>query len=80
MFGEGQNWTLLRTRTIDLRVLSLDGEMQSRLQIDILQIQVGFSRTCQLFGDFDVIVEGGQMKGRVTVVLFLVNYPRPRKF
>ena len=64
----------------DLSVLSFHGQVERRLQVDVLQIEACTTLSNQQFGHFDVIVERGQMEGRVAVVLLLVDDPRTRQF
>ena len=63
----------------DLCVLPLDGQMQSRLEIDILKIEMSSSLAHQELGHLDVVIESGQMQGRVAVIFLLVDDPRPRQ-
>lgn len=64
----------------DLCVLSFDGEMQWRLEINVLQIEVGSSLLYEKLGDLHVIIQCCQMQCGISVVLFLVDNPRARKF
>lgn len=64
-----------RTHPNDLGVLSFDGEVEGRLQVDVLQVHVRLAVEDELLGDLDVVVEGGEVEGRVTVVLLLVDDP-----
>ena len=61
-------------------MLSFGGQMQSSLQINILQIETAFSIHNKKFGNFDVIVQGRQVEGRVPVVFGLVHEPGSRHF
>ena len=61
-------------------MLSFGGQMQSSLQINILQIETAFSIHNKEFGNFNMIVQGRKMEGRVPVILSLVYEPGSRHF
>ncbi len=60
-------------------MLPLDGQMQGRLQVDVLQIELRPAGADEELGNFDVIVERGQVKGCVSVIFLLIDDPRARK-
>ena len=59
----------------NLCMLSLHGQMQGRLQVDVLDVHVSLALIDQQFGHLHVIVQGGKMKGGVSIVLLLVHDP-----
>ena len=61
-------------------MLPFDGQVQGRLQVDVLQVEPSAALTHQQLGHFDVVVERRQMQRRVAVVLLLVDDPRPGQF
>ena len=61
-------------------MLSFSGQMQSSLQINILQIETAFSIHNKEFSNFNMIVQGCKMEGRVPVILSLVYEPGSRHF
>ena len=61
-------------------MLSFGGQMQSSLQINVLQIETAFSIHNKEFGNFNVIVQGCKMEGRVPVIFSLVYEPGSRHF
>lgn len=63
-----------------LRVLALDGQMERRLKVDVLQVEPGPADADEQFRNLDVIIECSQVQSGVPVVLLLVNDPRPRQF
>ena len=64
----------------NLGVLALDGEMEGRLEVHVLEVHVGFAVEDELLGHFDVVVEGGEVQGRVAVVFFFVDDPGSGEF
>lgn len=77
VFKAAHNEALIYQKTYpdNLGVLSLDGEMKSGLQVDVLEVHVRLAVKDELFCHLHVVVQGGQMQGRVAVVLFLVHDP-----
>lgn len=59
-FGPNYVGTIRITYPDHLYVLSFDGQMQRRLQIDVLHVELGV-RPDQQLCDLDVVVEGGQV-------------------
>lgn len=59
----------------DLHVLSLDCQMQRRLQVHVLPVEISFSHVDEKVGDVDVVVECSEMQCSVAVVFLLLDDP-----
>lgn len=78
--GDVQVGTFAHQQLDNLNVLSFDSQMQRRLEIHILSIQIRFSHIDQQLGNVNMIVECSKVERCVAVVFLLLDNPRSVDF
>lgn len=78
--GDVQVGTFAHQQLDNLNVLSFDSQMQRRLEIHILSIQIRFSHIDQQLGNINMVVERSKVERCVAVVFLLLDNPRSVDF
>ena len=60
-------------------VLPLHRHVQLGMEIEVLKIKICLASVNKELGNFDMIVEAGQMKCSVSVIFLLIHNPRSRQ-